>query len=46
MTQLMAKFPPNYSIFGVGFHFFAHLGPFLQLLVGEPAVVKTLALAS
>ena len=46
MTQLLAKFHPNYCVFRAGFHFFAQLGPFLQLLVGGPAIFKTLALTS
>ena len=44
ITQLMAKFSPIYRIFGARFHFFAQLGPFLQLLLGEPPIVKILPL--
>ena len=46
MTQLMATFHPSYCVFRAGFYFSAHLGLLLQLLVGGPAIVKTLALAS
>ena len=45
MTQLMAKFHSNYCFFKAGFNFFAHLLPFLQLLIGEPTNIRTLALA-
>ena len=48
MTQLMAKFNfhPNYCVFRAGFYLFCSLRAVLQLLVGEPAIVNTLALAS
>ena len=46
MTRVTEKFPPIFCVIGSSSTFSVHLGPILYLLVGGPANVKSLSLAT